>query len=87
MSIKNPKPMHPGKVLATIYLSEMGINQTQLAKMIGCSHRKVNEIINEKRGISAAFALDLERVLKTSAEMWVRMQAEYDLWIVRKKAA
>ncbi len=79
--------MHPGKVLSTIYLSEMGINQTQLAKMIGCSHRKVNEIVNEKRGISSAFALDLERVLKTSAEMWVRMQAEYDLWLVRKKAA
>ncbi|OFZ49144.1 MAG: addiction module antidote protein, HigA family [Bdellovibrionales bacterium RIFOXYB1_FULL_37_110] len=57
------------------------------ARLCGCSPRKINEIINEKRGISPDFALVLERVLGTTAEMWVRMQAEYDLWQARKKAA
>ena len=47
----------------------------------------INEIVNGKRGISPTFAIVLESVLGTSAEMWVRMQAEYDLWEARQKAA
>ncbi len=84
--IKNPKPMHPGQVLAEIYMSEMGLNQTDLSKLCKCSPRKINEIVNTKRSISPAFAIVLEKVLKTSAEMWVRMQAEYDLWEARRAA-
>lgn len=87
MSVKNPKPMHPGTVLAEIYMKEMNLNQSDLARMIGCTHAKVNEIINGKRGVSAEFAIALEKALGTSAEMWVRMQAEYDLWVARKKGA
>lgn len=87
MPIKNPKPMHPGAVLAEIYMKEIGLNQSELARKIGCSHAKVNEIINGKRGVSAEFAISLEKVLGTSAEMWVRMQAEYDLWVARNKGA
>lgn len=85
--IKNKLPLHPGKVLESVYMAEMELNQSSLAKLCGCAPRKINEIINEKRGISPAFAIILERVLGTTAEMWVRMQAEYDLWVARKKAA
>jgi addiction module HigA family antidote len=85
--IKNTKPLHPGVVLREVYMTEMDLNQTQLAKICGCSHRKINEIINGKRGISPQFAIVLETVLGTSAEMWARMQAEYDLWEARLKAA
>jgi addiction module HigA family antidote len=85
--IKNPKPMHPGQVLAEVYMNEMGLNQSELARLCECSPRKINEIINGKRGISASFAIVLEEVLGTTAEMWVRMQAEYDLFEARKKAA
>lgn len=85
--IKNPKPMHPGLVLSEVYMNELGLNQSELARLCGCSPRKINEIINGKRGISAAFAIILESVIETSAEMWVRMQAEHDLYIARKKAA
>ncbi len=85
--ISNPMPMHPGQVLAEVYMAEMGLNQTSLARKCGCSPRKVNEVVNGKRGISPSFALVLESVLGTSAEMWVRMQAEHDLWAVRRKVA
>jgi antitoxin HigA-1 len=85
--IKNPMPMHPGQVLSEVYMAEMGLNQTTLAEKCGCSPRKINEIVNGKRGISSQFAIILEDVLGTSAEMWVRMQADYDLWLARKKAA
>lgn len=85
--IKNPKPMHPGQVLKEIYMAEMGLNQSSLAEKCKCSPRKINEIVNRKRSISPQFALVLEDVLGASAEMWVRMQADYDLWVARKNAA
>ena len=85
--IKNPKPMHPGTVLREIYMKEMDLNQSQLAEKCDCSPRKINEIVNGKRAISPEFAIILEDVLGTTAEMWVRIQAEYDLWIARNKVA
>ncbi len=85
--IKNPAPLHPGIVLQEIYMAEMGLNQSALAALMGCSPRKINEIVNGKRAISPEFAIELEDVLNTSAAMWVRMQAEYDLHKARKKAA
>lgn len=85
MAIKNLNPIHPGKVLAEVYMAEMSLNQSELARKLGCSHAKVNEIVNGKRGISPEFALALEKELGTTAEMWVRMQAEYDLCQARKK--
>ena len=85
--IKNPKPMHPGQVLNEIYMTEMGLNQSQLAAKCRCSPRKINEIVNGKRSISPQFAIELEEVLGTTAEMWVRMQAEYDLWLARQNVA
>ena len=79
--------MHPGQVLAQVYMSQLNLNQTALANLCGCSPRKVNEIVNGKRSISPALAITLETVLGTSAEMWVRMQAEHDLGKARQKAA
>ena len=84
--IRNPSPLHPGQVLSEIYLSEMKLNQSEFARLCKCTPRKINEIINGKRGISADFAIVLEDVLGTTAEMWVRMQAEYDLWQARQAA-
>ena len=85
--ISNPSPMHPGQVLAEVYMSQMQLNQTSLAKLCNCAPRKINEIVNGKRAISPSFAIVLEKEIGTSAEMWVRMQAEYDLWEARVKAA
>ncbi|MBE8221365.1 MAG: HigA family addiction module antidote protein [Bdellovibrionales bacterium] len=85
--ITNSKPMHPGQVLLSVYMKEMKLNQSQLARLCLCAPRKINEIVNAKRNISPAFAVILEEVLGTKAEMWVRMQAEYDLWEARKRAA
>ena len=81
------KPLHPGTVLLEIYMKEMDLNQSQLAELHGCSPKKINESVNGKRSISPQFALELEESIGTSAEMWVRMQAEYDLWVTREKAA
>ncbi len=85
--IKNSKPLHPGLVLNEIYMTEMKLNQSQLAARCKCSPRKINEIVNGKRAISPEFAIVLEKVLGTTAEMWVRMQADFDLWMARRRVA
>jgi addiction module HigA family antidote len=85
--IANPAPLHPGKVLAAVYLAEMNLSQSALASKCGCAARKINEIVNGKRSITPEFAIVLEKVLGTSAEMWVRMQADYDLWLARRNVA
>lgn len=58
-----------------------------LASLCKRSPRKINEIVNGTRGVSLEFALVLERMLGTTAEMWVRMKVEYDPWAARQKAA
>jgi addiction module HigA family antidote len=85
--ISNPAPMHPGLALAEVYMTEMGLNQSDLARLCGCAPRKINEIVNGKRAISPSFAIVLEEKLETSAEMWVRMQADYNLWEARRRVA
>tara|TARA_Y100001936_G_C16014305_1_gene635541 strand:- start:159 stop:419 length:261 start_codon:yes stop_codon:yes gene_type:complete len=76
-----------GEFLKTMILEERGLTQKWLAQEIGCAERKISEICNNKRGISARFALELERVLGISAETWVTMQAKWELYLARQQAA
>lgn len=86
MPIKTPNHiLHPGEVLAEIYMKDRGLNQSTLAKNLGCQARKINEIVNGKRAITPEFALQLAEFFNTTPEMWVRMQAEYDLIVIKKK--
>jgi addiction module HigA family antidote len=83
--IKASKPPHPGLVLVEVYMKEMGLTQTTLAELCGCNYREINQIVNQKKAISPEFAIKLEKALGTTAEMWVRMQAEYNLGVARSK--
>ena len=76
-----------GEFLKIMILEERGLTQKWLAEEIGCAERKISEICNDKRGISAAFAIELEKVFGISAEVWVTMQAKWDLYNARLKAA
>ena len=77
---KYRKPTHPGEILAEEFLKPMGISQSKLAAHLGWSHAKINEIINEKRGITAETALAFADAFGTSPEFWINMQTNYDLW-------
>ena len=84
--ITNPAPLYPGNVLDEVYMAQMSLSQTDVASLFECSPGKIKEIASGKRGISPSFAIVLELVIGTAAELWVRMQAEYDLWEARSKA-
>lgn len=86
--MKNKLPnIHPGEILLEEFLKPMQISQNALARAIDVSPRRVNEIVLQKRAISADTALRLARAFNTSAQFWMGLQADYDLEEARHAAA
>lgn len=77
-------PIHPGEILREEFLKPMGISINRLARDIAVPPGRISEIVNEKRGISADTALRLACFFGVSAELWLGLQAEYDLRIARQ---
>ena len=73
-------PTHPGKILEEDFLKPMSISQTKLAERIGCEPGRINEIVRGKRGITPEMALNLADALGVSAEFWINLQSNFDLW-------
>jgi addiction module HigA family antidote len=65
----------PGEILLEEYLKPLGLGQLEAAKRLGTSLNRLNEIVLGKRGITADTALRLGRFLKTSPQLWMRLQA------------
>lgn len=76
-------PVHPGEILLEDFLKPMGITQYRLAKDIQVHPRRINEIVHGQRSVTADTALRLAQFFGTSAELWVNLQAHYDLEIAR----
>ncbi|MBI3660825.1 HigA family addiction module antidote protein, partial [Candidatus Acetothermia bacterium] len=72
-------PVHPGEVLLEEFLKPMKISQNRLALDIGVPPRRINEIVLEKRSITADTALRLARYFGMSPQFWLGLQADYDL--------
>ena len=72
-------PIHPGEILKTEFLDDLGITPYALAKQIGIDKGNLSRIINGKSGISADTALRLARFFGTSANSWMNLQSRYDL--------
>jgi addiction module HigA family antidote len=87
MKRKKMRPIHPGEVLLDEFLTPMGISQYRLAKDISVPPRRINEIVQKKRGITADTALRLGRYFNMSPEFWINLQGHYDLEAERDKLA
>ncbi|MCH8117086.1 MAG: HigA family addiction module antidote protein [Proteobacteria bacterium] len=72
-------PIHPGEILKTEFLDELGITPYALAKNTGIDKGNLSRIINGKSAISADTALRLARFFGTSADSWMNLQRRYDL--------
>jgi addiction module HigA family antidote len=79
MNKRDLPPVHPGEILLEDFLKPMGITRYRLAKSIGVSQRRVDEICAGKRAVTADTALRLARFFDTDAQSWMNLQAEYDL--------
>jgi antitoxin HigA-1 len=76
-------PIHPGEILREEFMKPRDLSQNALARALNVPPRRINEIVLEKRGITADTALRLARYFGTSAELWTGLQADYDLRLAR----
>lgn len=73
-------PTHPGEMLNEEFLKPLGMTQVELAKRIGVSYPRINELINGRRGVTPDTALRLERVFGMEAQFWLNLQLVWDLY-------
>ncbi len=78
---------HPGEVLLEEYIKPLGLVQASLAKELGISTNRLNELIRTKRGMTADTALRLARRFDTSPEFWMNLQSTYELTEARRTMA
>jgi len=78
-------PTHPGEVLLEEFLKPLGLSQYRLAKDTSVSARRINEIVQGKRSISAETALRLSRFFGTTDRFWLNLQSRYDLEIEKDR--
>lgn len=80
--------VHPGAMLLEEFLKPMGRTQVEAARALGMSVNRLNELILGKRGVTADTALRLARVFKTTPQVWMHLQADWDLSeALRKRSA
>jgi addiction module HigA family antidote len=73
------KPVHPGRIVRHDCLEPLGLSVTDAAKILGVTRQALNNVINEKSGISPVMAIRLAKAFGSTPDTWVRMQAAFDL--------
>jgi len=72
-------PIHPGEILREEFLSPLGMSANELALALRVPATRINDIVNERRGITADTALRLSRYFGTTPKFWMNMQASWEL--------
>lgn len=78
-------PAHPGEILRDLYLMPLGVSITAAAEALGVTRKHISEIVNGHAPVSADMAVRLAAALSTEPELWVNLQAQYDLWEATQK--
>ncbi|MDJ0761555.1 MAG: HigA family addiction module antitoxin [Myxococcota bacterium] len=81
------EPTHPGEMLLEEFLRPMNITQRELAKAIRVPYQRVNEIVNQRRGITPSTALRLARFFGVSEDFWLNLQLRWDLYRAKRNEA
>ncbi|PHS31956.1 MAG: addiction module antidote protein, HigA family [Sulfurovum sp.] len=85
MATLQRQPTHVGEILKEEFLVPLGITQSHLAKALHTSFRAINELVNEKRGMTTEMALKLAKYFGTTPQVWLNIQNQYDLYKVSIK--
>ena len=86
--MKIPKfrpPTHPGEILLKDFLEPMGITQRQLADAVYVPYQRINELVNQKRGITPSTAIRLSKFFGNSSQFWLNLQQNWELYHVLKE--
>lgn len=79
MSKNGMRPVHPGEILREDYLQPLGMSAHALAQALHVTPARINDIVRERRGVTADTALRLARYFGGDAQSWLNLQAIYDL--------
>lgn len=81
------RPIHPGEVLREDFLKPLGMSANALAKALNVAAPRINDIVRERRGVSADTAMRLARYFGGDARSWLNLQTAYDLRIAETTSA
>jgi addiction module HigA family antidote len=73
-------PSHPGAILKGLYLDELHVTISAFAERIGVSRKVVSAIVNERQSVTPEMSLRFAAALKTTPDIWINLQRNYDLW-------
>jgi len=79
--------VHPGEILLEEFLKPLGLTQVELARQLGMSLNRLNELVLGKRGVTADTALRLARRFETTPQLWMHLQADWDLHQAKRKSS
>jgi addiction module HigA family antidote len=82
---KNLAPSHPGEILREMFINERNLTITEVAEGIGIARANLSAIVNERAGISPELAIKLSEAFGNSAQFWINLQKNYELWLAEKK--
>ncbi len=77
-------PPHPGEIIRDLCLEPLELTVTESARALGVSRKTLSELLNGHSGISPEMALRLSKVFGRTAEAWLNLQVQYDLWKAQK---
>lgn len=80
------RPVHPGEILREDYLEPLGMSANALAMALGVPAPRVNDIVRERRGVTADTALRLARYFGGDAQSWLNLQSIYELKLAEQEA-
>ena len=79
-------PPHPGEIIKELCLEPLSLSVTDAAKGLGVTRKALSELLNGHAGVSPEMAIRLEQAFGSTAETWLKMQLEYDLWQAKQRA-
>ncbi len=82
MPMKNPP--HPGRIVRQDCIEALELSVTKAAELLGVTRQALNNLVNEKAGLSAEMAIRLEKAGWSTADLWMRLQSAYDLAQARR---
>ncbi|MBW6469509.1 MAG: HigA family addiction module antidote protein [Coriobacteriia bacterium] len=84
---RSVRPIHPGEMLREDFMPDYGLTVAGLAQALGVSRQTVNELVRERRALSADMALRLSILFGNSADFWLNAQRTVDLWDAAQELA
>ncbi|GAB4035173.1 HigA family addiction module antitoxin [Spirosoma gilvum] len=82
---RNLPPVHPGEILREDYIKERHLTVTEVVKGLGIARANLSAIVNERAGISPELAVKLSEAFGNTAQFWVNLQKNYELWHAERK--